>query len=192
MNKFFYPLCFLIALSGLSSVLKAEDLKNPFADQLGAAPMEGSFKMKGYIIWGGSVVKGDDGRFYMFASRWLKSADMRNWVTNSEIVLASADKAEGPYEFEKVVLPPRGPEYWDGMMTHNPSIRRHEGKYILFYIGTTYVLERPTSMIDREVYGQVWNGKSSLKGMRICGSRTPMCGRRTTATTWLPKFSAIT
>jgi len=132
---------------------------NPFKDCLAPAPVDGSLKMEGYIVWGGSVTKGDDDRYYMFASRWPESVGMRNWVVNSEVVLASSEKAEGPYRFEKVILPPRGPEFWDGMVTHNPSIHRHKGKYVLFYVGSTYDFDRPTAPVSREVYGQVWNGK---------------------------------
>lgn len=135
------------------------DLPNPFQNALGAAPVDGSFKMKDFIVWGGSATRGDDGRYYLFASRWPKELGMRNWVVNSEIVLASSDRPEGPYRFEKVVLPPRGPEYWDGMVTHNPSIHRHGNKYVLFYVGTTYDFTRPTETVSREVYEQVWNGK---------------------------------
>lgn len=132
---------------------------NIFKGNLEPAPLSGSFKMEDYIVWGGSVTKGDDGRYYMFASRWPKTVGMRNWVVNSEVVLASSEKAEGPYEFEKVVLPPRGPEFWDGMVTHNPSIHRHKGKYVLFYVGSTYDFERPTSTVSKEIYGEVWNRK---------------------------------
>jgi alpha-L-fucosidase len=132
---------------------------NIFEDNLAPAPIDGSFKMKDYIIWGGSVTKGEDGRYYMFASRWPKKVGMRNWVVNSEVVLASADKAEGPYKFEKVILPPRGPGYWDGMVTHNPTIHRHNGKYVLFYVGSTYEFERPEAPVNNETYGKVWNGK---------------------------------
>jgi hypothetical protein len=132
---------------------------NPFKDTLEPAPVGGSFRMEDYIVWGGSVIKGDDDRYYMFASRWPKAVGMGNWVVNSEVVLASSDNAEGPFIFEKVVLPPRGAEFWDGRVTHNPSIHRHQGKYVLFYVGSTYDFERPAAPVSREVYGQVWNGK---------------------------------
>lgn len=132
---------------------------NPFDGTLAPAPTEGAFRMPEHIVWGGSVTRGDDGRYYMFASRWPKSVTMRNWVMNSEIVLASSDHPEGPFTFEQVVLPPRGPEYWDGRVTHNPSIHRHDGKYVLFYVGSTYDFEPPTEQVSRAVYGQVWNGK---------------------------------
>lgn len=132
---------------------------NIFKGNLEPAPISGAFRMKDYIIWGGSVTKGDDGKHYMFASRWPKAVGMGNWVVNSEVVLASSDKAEGPYKFEKIILPPRGSEFWDGMVTHNPSIHRHKGKYILFYVGSTYSFKRPTAPVSKEIYGKVWNGK---------------------------------
>jgi hypothetical protein len=133
--------------------------KNPFHDNLGPAPVKGSFRMEGYITWGASVIRGDDDRYYMFVSRWPEHMGYRNWVTNAEIVLASSNVPEGPYQFEKVVLPPRGREYWDGMMTRIPVIRRHDGKYILFYVGTTYDFERPTTQVTPEEYGTAWNRK---------------------------------
>lgn len=134
-------------------------MKNIFTNRLAPAPIHGSFRMEGYIVWGASVIRGDDGRYYMYASRWPKSATMSNWIVNSEIVLASSDRPEGPFEFEKVILPVRGPQYWDGMVTHNPSIHRHHGKYVLFYVGSTYDFEMPKSKVSREIYGQVWNRK---------------------------------
>ena len=91
--------------------------------------------MDDHWIWCGSVAKGEDGRYHMFASRWPKDVPfVPNWATNSEVVRASSDTPEGPYRFEEVVLP-RRPGYWDGTMTHNPTIHHHDGTWILFYIG---------------------------------------------------------
>lgn len=142
-----------------SAELQAQEEKNPFVDNWLPSPKEGSFKMDGFIVWGGSVIKGEDGYYYMFASRWPKTEPGVSWATNSEIVLAKSNKAEGPYEFQKVVLPPRGKEYWDGMMTHNPTIHYHKGKYLLFYIGLTYDFEKPEKETTRTMYETVWNRK---------------------------------
>ena len=152
----------VLSLSPLSLVLAVDKPAvptNPFNNNLEPAPVAGSFRMKDYIIWGGSVTKGDDGKFYMFAARWPKKLTMKNWVTDSEVVLASADRAEGPYHFEKVILPPRGPQFWDGMATHNPTIHRYKGKYVLFYTGITYNFDRPTGKCTQEQYGTAWNTK---------------------------------
>lgn len=109
------------------------------ADRLLPAPIGGGFRMEGYWVWCGSVIRGEDGRCHMFASRWPKAYAMHpGWIFKSEVVRASSDRPEGPYEFEEVVLPERGPEYWDGRATHNPCIRKHGDTYVLFYTGTTH------------------------------------------------------
>jgi len=112
--------------------------------QLGSVPRSGGFRMQGYWIWCGSVIRGDDGRYHLFASRWPKSMPFHpGWMTSSEIVRAVADRPAGPYEFQQVVLPARGAEWWDGRSTHNPSIARHGDTYVLFYMGSTHPFEDP-------------------------------------------------
>jgi hypothetical protein len=111
---------------------------NEFRDRLLPAPMDGGFRMDGYWVWCGSVIKGDDGKYHMFASRWPKTTGFGPyWLTNSEIVHAVSDKPAGPYKFSDIALPPRGSEFWDGQMTHNPAIRKYKGTYLLYYTGTT-------------------------------------------------------
>ncbi len=131
---------------------------NPFGDNLGPAKI--AFRLENRIVWGASVIRGDDGRYYMFASVW--PVDRGSWVTDSIVVLASADRPDGPYRYEMDVLPPRGAAYWDGMMAHNPSIHRYGQTYYLFYTGTTYTRPRPTGPISpREdaVYKEAWDNK---------------------------------
>lgn len=105
------------------------------------APRNGGFRMEGYWVWCGSVIQGEDGRFHMFASRWPKNLPMHpGWLVASEIVRAVSDTPEGPYIFQEVVLPARGAEYWDGRSTHNPHIVKHNGIYLLYYMGSTHPL----------------------------------------------------
>lgn len=108
------------------------------------APKNGGFRMDDYWVWCGSAVKGEDGRFHLFASRWPMWLPMHpGWLVRSEIVRAVADRPEGPYEFQEVVLPARGAEYWDGRSTHNPHIVKHKGLYLLYYMGSTHPLPDP-------------------------------------------------
>jgi len=105
--------------------------------------------MPDYWIWCSSAIRainpGEDGRFHLFASRWPRALSMAgHWPTNSEIVHASSDTAEGPYQFESQALALRGPDYFDGMAMHNPCIRYFDGKYYLYYVATTFDFERPT------------------------------------------------
>ena len=50
----------------------------------------------------------------------------------------------------------------DGWIVWGGSvIKAEDGKYILFYVGTTYEFELPTDSIPRrQMYEQAWNGKS--------------------------------
>ncbi|MDX1284530.1 MAG: glycoside hydrolase family protein, partial [Draconibacterium sp.] len=156
MKLTFFIVMFVFVLSSC----KTEDTINVFNENWAPSPASGSFKQDDFITWGGSVVKGDDGKYYMFASRWPKKLSMSAWVTNSEVVLAVSETPDGPYEFEKVILPTRGKQYWDGMATHNPTIRYHKGKYILFYTGVNYDFEQPLDSIPtRDMYEKAWNNK---------------------------------
>lgn len=101
-----------------------------------------ALKMDGYYVWCGSVIRGEDGRYHMFASRWKREHSFHpGWMTHSEVVRAVADTPAGPFEFQEVVLPARGPEYWDGCATHCPQIVKRGNQYLLFYIGTSFAIE---------------------------------------------------
>jgi len=116
-----------------------------FQDRLLPAPVDGGFRQPGYWIWCGTVVKGGDGQYHHFASRWPRGLPFGpHWLTNSEVVHSVSPTPEGPYRFVGAALPPRGAEYWDGQMTHNPVARRIGEKYVLYYTGTTYRGERPS------------------------------------------------
>lgn len=105
---------------------------------------DNGFRMEDYWTWDGSIIEGEDGRWHMFASRWPKRYDMHpGWLFLSEVVRAVADRPEGPYTFEEVVFSPRESSYFDGRMTHNPSIRKCGDTYLLFYLGVTYGPDLP-------------------------------------------------
>jgi hypothetical protein len=109
------------------------------------APVGGGFQMEGYWVWCGSVIKGDDGMFHMFASRWPKKLPFHpGWMVASEVVHALADKPEGPYQFNDVALPARGAEFWDGRSTHNPRITKYKDTYYIFYMGSTHPFDEIT------------------------------------------------
>lgn len=115
--------------------------KSNFSESFLPVPIDGGFAMADYWVWCGSVVKGEDGLYHMFASRWPKGYPFHpGWGVASEIVRAVSDTPQGPYTFAEVVLPARGAQYWDGRCTHNPMIMKHKDEYVLFYIGTTYPL----------------------------------------------------
>jgi len=118
---------------------------NDFATRLQPAVVGGGYREPEHWVWCGSVVRGDDGQYHMFASRWTKAVPFSpNWLTNSRVVRAVSPTPEGPYIYAEDVLPPRGEAFWDGKMTHNPTIHRSGDTFLLYYTGTTYPDPEPT------------------------------------------------
>lgn len=116
-----------------------------FIDRIMPAPVDAGFALRDFWVWGGSVVRGEDGQYHMFASRWPRRFPFfEGYLVASEIVRATSDRPIGPYTFREVVMPSRGEEHWDGRMTHNPTIHRFGDTYLLFYIGATYPGEVPS------------------------------------------------
>ncbi len=87
-------------------------------------------------IWCGTLVKSPtDHKYHLYYSRWPRRYGMAAWVTHSEVAHAVSDSPFGPFKFHDLTLPPRGPEFWDGMVTHNPTVHLFNGKYYLYYTG---------------------------------------------------------
>ncbi|WP_419715543.1 glycoside hydrolase family protein [Bacteroides acidifaciens] len=119
--------------------------QNELFHRLGKAPRTPAFECEGYWSWGSSVIKGEDGKYHMFVSRFPKSLPFHpGWMIASEIVHAVSDIPEGPYQFSDIALPARGAQYWDGRSTHNPRILKYKNKYYLIYMGSTHPFGEPT------------------------------------------------
>lgn len=130
---------------GLAKYLVKDRDDEDFRSRLLPANYESGFRQNDYWVWCGSSIKGDDGKYHIFASRWSNSTGFSPyWLTNSEIIHAVSDSPKGPYKFSDVTLPARGAEFWDGQMTHNPAIRKYGDTYLLYYTGTTYKGARPS------------------------------------------------
>ncbi|MEM9829319.1 MAG: glycoside hydrolase family protein [Bacteroidota bacterium] len=104
--------------------------------EFGKVARESVFVNDSLSIWGGSLVKGEDGLYHMYYSRWPKRLGWA-WVTDSEIAHAVATSPFGPFEFKDVALGRTGKEEWDGWCTHNPTVHKFGGKYYLYYMGNT-------------------------------------------------------
>ena len=116
--------------------------QNVIFDNLKEAPINGGLEMENYWVWGSSVIKGDDGIYHMYASRWPKMLPFHpGWMIQSEIVHATSKTPEGPYQFKDVALGERGAQYWDGKSCHNPKIVKYKDTYILYYMGSTHPFE---------------------------------------------------
>lgn len=120
-----------------------------------------ALRQEGYYIWDSSVIAAK-GKYYMFASRWKKELGFGwNWLFNSEICRFVSNEPQGEYTFDGVVLPRRGRQYFDGMNTHNTCIKYWNGKYYLYYMGTTYGGDIPSdnSPINEQYAMETWNRK---------------------------------
>ena len=127
---------FLATLILASTLSIAPAIASDLKIELGKAPMTAKFISEEWSIWGGSLVKGDDGLYHMFYSRWPKKLAW-SWVTDSEIAHAVSKSPYGPFEHREITLPRRGKDHWDGWCTHNPTIHKVNGKYYLYYMGNT-------------------------------------------------------
>jgi hypothetical protein len=133
----------LLCLAVLPSApLSAQHAKAPtpplnFPLMMQPIPATAAFRDPGYYVWCGSMIHGDDGKYHLYYSRWKVSYGFQAWVTHSEVAHAVGDSPEGPFVFHDVVLPARGKQFWDGLVTHNPTIQTFGGKYYLYYMGDT-------------------------------------------------------
>ena len=56
--------------------------------------------------WGGSVLRGDDGQFHMWASEIVAGCGIWTWMPNSQVVHAVSDSLSKPFRRREVVFPP--------------------------------------------------------------------------------------
>lgn len=119
-----------------------------------------AMEQDGYYVWDCSVIYAE-GKYHMFSSHWEQELGFGyNWIFNSRIAHFVADAPQGPYRFLREVLPRRGRQYFDGMSTHNTCVRYHNGKYYLYYMGTTYggpIPQNENTGAERSL--EVWNRK---------------------------------
>jgi hypothetical protein len=90
-------------------------------------PIDGGLSDPAASFWDGSAMRGDDGRWHLFASRFANACGLSSWRTNSECVHAVAAGPLGPFAVDSVVTP---------AFCHNPVVRRaKDGTFLLFSIG---------------------------------------------------------
>ena len=128
----------LLLLCSYSYMLRAQELTDNLflRDRLQPVEEHNIFKTDGYFNWGASIIKGNDGKYHMFYSRWKKEYGFLGWLIYSEIAHAVAKDPAGPWKYKETVLTGRGKGHWDAITAHNPKIKFFDGKYYLYYIST--------------------------------------------------------
>lgn len=102
---------------GASGVLP-RDIKNGIEDA----------DMSDWCYWDGSIVKADDGKYHMYASRWSQTHNHTvGWKVESKGMHAVSDKAIGPYKDLGETWP-----HWKNGQGHNViGVRMHDGRYAM-------------------------------------------------------------
>lgn len=132
MNK---VLIIVILFGSIIPVLGQRGMDNlSFKDSFELVTEDNIFTDPDYFNWGSSIIKGNDGKYHLFYSRWPE--DFSAWLTFSEIAHATSNSSNGPWEYKETVLKGRGKGYWDAITAHNPKIKYFDGKYYLYYIAT--------------------------------------------------------
>jgi len=107
-----------------------------FSDRLLPISENNIFQTQGYYNWCSSIIKGENGKYHLFYSRWKKQYKFTGWLTHSEVAHAVSDSPVGPWKFKQTVLTGRRQGKWDAITAHNPKIKFFEGKYYLYYVST--------------------------------------------------------
>ncbi len=128
-------LLFLLSL-GFMAMAQTHPDQLFFKDRLQPLTGDNVFKSADYFNWCSSIIKGEDGQYHLFYSRWPKKYTFYSWLTHSEVAHAVADSPTGPWQYRETVLQGRGKGHWDAITAHNPKIKSFEGKYYLYYIST--------------------------------------------------------
>lgn len=137
-----FVLLFMILLIQFCNC-NVSNIEKPLFERLQPVPRESGFKMDGYWVWGGSVIKVGS-TYHLFASRWPKADKFpRGYRQHSEIVRATSSSILGPYKFHEVVIGERDSSYWDSNMAHNPTIHKINNTFVLFYIGSDFTTLQP-------------------------------------------------
>lgn len=123
-----------------------------FSGRLAPIGPDNRFAQAGYYIWGGSGIRGEDGKYYLFYSRWQTGTndraggdevlfkDMKGWLKYSEIAAAVSDSPAGPFRYVSTILRGTGdPNRWDCFNAHNPQIKVFGGKAYLYFIANNLV-----------------------------------------------------
>ena len=142
MKRLIRHLAFAVLFGLGNSAINAAELN--LGAMVQPVPLDSKFAVSNFYVWCGSAVKGDDGRYHLFYSRWPESNPHNfapGWAIVSEVAYAIGDSPLGPFTHVNVALPKRGTnaatgqKFWDADMTHNPYCIRKDGKWFLYYLG---------------------------------------------------------
>ncbi|MBN2652654.1 MAG: glycoside hydrolase family protein [Spirochaetales bacterium] len=139
-KKFYFFLVLLLYVSCVSNNLPVSEVVLA-GDDLNIQKMvqplrpENIFRDSEYFNWCNSLIKEGD-KYYLVYSRWPRKFTFFSWLTHSEVALAVSDSPSGPFSYVKTLISCRGDFQWNRVTAHNPKIKKFDGKYYIYYIGT--------------------------------------------------------
>jgi hypothetical protein len=107
--------------------------QGPTCSQLSLRPVNSSrlgFHVDGSSTWGGSVLRDENGTYWMWSSLMDGHCGLGAWNRQSTVVLARSSHPAGPYEQVKSLFP---------AFSHEPSATRAPtGEYVVHFTSTAY------------------------------------------------------
>lgn len=101
------------------------------------------FQLDSLFVWGGSTIKSaEDGRYYMVYSGPETGVHPFNnaWIFGSKLGLAVSDRPDGGFKQLGFFMNQDGfapdSSSWDAQTLCNPTLRRFNDKYYLYYVGS--------------------------------------------------------
>lgn len=169
--KYYFFIVGIISLVSCSNINNYLGSEFNLSERVTTVPIESVFKDSLWNIWCGSMIKGDDGKFHLFYSRWPRQVGHEGWISHSEIAHAVAESPNGPYVHSDIALPATDSVRWDGAMTHNPYIIKHKGKFYLYYIGTH---GKPMGIDEKfKPYSKEWWERRNTQRIGVAVSDSP-------------------
>lgn len=117
---------------------QSDDRQLKLSDKIEPISEANIFRDADYFNWCSSILKGEDGKYHLFYSRWKREEAFTGWLTHSTIAHAVSVSPEGPYEYLNTVVDFNKSSYRPGEMitAHNPKIKRFNGRYYLYFCST--------------------------------------------------------
>lgn len=101
-----------------------------------------AFQVPGHFVWGASVTRAEDGKYYMIYSAPETGVYSFNnaWVFGSKMGLAVSDRPDGNFQHLGFFMNQDGFEEdfssWDAQSVTNPHVRKFGNQYYLYYAAT--------------------------------------------------------
>ena len=84
----------VLTATQVRAATSSEATAHSFLSRLQPAVAGGGFELPDYWVWCGAPIRGEDGRYHLFASRVPKEVPFHpHWLFRSEIVRAESDNA---------------------------------------------------------------------------------------------------